>query len=338
MNKIKLFRIYSVLLFLPMFCLFNWVCTPMAHGREFLETEITAILRTLDRVPQTQGFVERFLRDGEIPWHYKKIFWLLVTENIAVHSATEDVKKIWNMNPDFTSTYVIVGKQSNLFLFTSTKNTEINLNTEAKALFSEALFTKKEDKKPINLPDWYDQRNQDPTKRINILFIRDGVSQNYNCFLSFIHELSHIKFNLFLDRYAHHLISLYKRNLVPKIIIQDLSYISQSTPHQLFMNIDLQTFLTERFSWTNEYRYLKLILKYSEKIESKFGSFFSDILKKELNAIYDKHHKNTLARYLLECYHITDPDVAPLINNSLYQIFHGHISNLSDPKFHLPHN
>ena len=184
--------------------------------------------------------------------------------------------------------------------------------------------------KTINLNDWYDYKNHNGRQYIRILFMNDKINSNFNGFLSLIHELSHVKYDLFLIRYTNRILS-YK----PVEIIKNVLYSSTDKPSVLFLNTDLDCLLKERHALENEYRYLKLTLNYFDTIPLLFINYFKNPETRVLDEEFEDNYKLTFGKIILSEYIITDPNITPFIHKSIYQVFHLPLSKISQKSHYL---
>ena len=107
---------FIIKLSLQLFTCIALVFVTLGQCADLTDIEKSQIIERLSSIPNIQFYVKRFLFDPNIHWSNKRIFKLLITENIAVHSLTEETRKKWNIINKFGSVYICNGYNPNLLV------------------------------------------------------------------------------------------------------------------------------------------------------------------------------------------------------------------------------
>lgn len=287
---------------------------------DIFSTKQEVISERLSELPELRDMILQMLEDPLIPHNLKRILDIaLIQEGTVVRELTESLRQELNIPKSFDAAHVSVNLP-----FRVKKNTVNSSQIAAtgnlyrsivdplitfKKMVSSFLQGKRNTQ--ANSSNSNISENEKLTKSISKTAITDRrmvfvqnrpISREVNDFITLVHELSHVRFNAFLEKHLEILI----RKLPPDLI-------SRAKDGVIEIHSDLYSFLAERYAFQTEF----------ELLSATVGRYYPERYARYGSSLTKESYRAAISQTILNSYNITDPRIVSLKNYSIAQILLG---------------
>lgn len=231
----------------------------------------------LNDIPTLKNWINTLLADPLTPDRIKRIIRRALEQNLTAIQLTRTIKNEWGIH-NVNALYRSVDKK---FVVLANGNAELSYNRAA------AKFKPK----------------QTPFK--HILFMQQRpLSAKANDVVALVHEMSHVKFNVFLEDHLPRLIDRFPDDLVRRL-----------GNGEYVIDQEFYAFLLERYAFETEYALLK----------SAYGRHFDEWARAERygsgpGLMSDAEMSRSISQKVIDIYKIKDPRVLQMKDRTIHDI------------------